>query len=104
MVASLLSNAMKFGAGAPIEVRVSRDARVAKLSVRDHGIGLASEDQERIFERFARAVPLTRYPGLGVGLYVAHEIARVHGGSIRVESAPGQGATFTIELPLEGGR
>jgi len=71
----------------------------ATLSVRDHGIGLAPEDQERVFERFERAVPLTRYRGLGVGLYVAREIVRAHGGSIRVESALGQGATFTIELP-----
>ncbi|MBI2394390.1 MAG: PAS domain S-box protein [Deltaproteobacteria bacterium] len=96
VITTLLGNAIKFGAGKPIEIRVGPDAT---LSVRDHGIGIATEDQERIFERFARAVPSSSYAGLGVGLYAASEIVRAHGGTIQVESAPGSGATFIVRLP-----
>lgn len=98
VIATLLDNAIKFGAGKPIEVRVGPEAC---LSVRDHGIGIAAADQQRIFERFERAVPASSYAGLGVGLYAASEIVRAHGGTIRLESAPGEGATFVVQLPRE---
>ena len=97
----LLSNAMKYGAGRSIEVDVAAEGALAKFSVRDYGIGIAPADQERIFERFERAVPTRHYGGLGLGLYIARQIVLMHRGSIRVESAPGAGTLFTVELPID---
>src|SRR5262249_20611381 len=95
----LLSNAVKFGAHKPIAVKVTRRDGVARLSVSDQGIGVAPEHRERIFEQFARGVPETQYGGLGLGLYIARKIVELHRGRIYVESEPGAGATFTVELP-----
>ncbi|WP_437803067.1 AAA family ATPase [Sorangium sp. So ce693] len=100
VVVNLLSNAMKYGAGRPIFIGVRRQADRALLVVRDEGIGIAEADQGRIFERFERAVSVRNFGGLGLGLYVARAIVASHGGSIRVESKPGAGATFVVELPL----
>ncbi|WP_437726402.1 AAA family ATPase [Sorangium sp. So ce861] len=100
VVINLLSNAMKYGAGRPIFVGVRRQADRALLVVRDHGIGIAEADQGRIFERFERAVSVQNFGGLGLGLYIVRSIVMSHGGSIRVESKPGAGATFVVELPL----
>ena len=99
VVTNLLSNAAKFGAGEPIEIRVGETAGWARLSVRDHGIGIDPSDQTRIFDRFQRAVSPENYGGLGLGLFISHGIVKAHGGSIRVESRPGAGAAFTVELP-----
>jgi PAS domain S-box-containing protein len=96
---NLLSNALKYGPGEPIAVTVTADAERATLSIRDGGIGIASEDRERIFGRFERAVPSSHYGGMGLGLYVTGRIVHAHGGTIQVDSEPGQGATFTITLP-----
>jgi signal transduction histidine kinase len=90
---------MKYGARKPIEVRVSGDDQYAELVVRDHGIGIATEDQQRVFERFERANPSRKQPGLGLGLWITSELVRAHGGTIRVDSQVNQGATFTIRLP-----
>jgi signal transduction histidine kinase len=98
---NLLSNAMKYGAGRPIEVAATSDGRVASLRVTDHGVGIAVEDQRRIFERFERAAPTSHVPGLGLGLFIALQIVEAMGGTIRVASAIGQGSTFTVELPLD---
>ncbi|WP_437739899.1 AAA family ATPase [Sorangium sp. So ce1504] len=100
VVINLLSNAMKYGAGAPIHVVVRGLEDRARLVVRDHGIGIAETDQARIFERFERAVSVRNFGGLGLGLYIVRWIVASHGGTIRVESAPGAGAAFIIELPL----
>ncbi|MGK3987086.1 AAA family ATPase [Sorangium sp. So ce136] len=97
---NLLSNAMKYGAGGPIDVVVRGQADRALLVVRDHGIGIAEADQARIFERFERAVSVRNFGGLGLGLYIVRWIVTSHGGTIRVESKPGAGATFIVELPL----
>ncbi|KYG07380.1 protein kinase [Sorangium cellulosum] len=97
---NLLSNAMKYGAGGPIHVSLRLREGRALLAVRDHGIGIAEADQARIFERFERAVSVCNFGGLGLGLYIARCIVSAHGGSIRVESQPGAGATFIVELPL----
>jgi PAS domain S-box-containing protein len=97
---NLLSNAVKYGAGRPVEVRVAANGEEsARLEVADHGIGIAEEDQARIFDRFERAVPSSEYGGLGLGLWIARQIVQAHAGSIGVESAPGEGATFTVDLP-----
>ncbi len=102
VVVNLLMNAARYGAGMPIEVRLSREKGEAVLSVRDQGIGIAPEDQQRIFRRFERAVSVDNYGGLGLGLYISSEIVSAMGGSISVASSPGAGATFTVRLPLAG--
>jgi signal transduction histidine kinase len=95
----LLDNAVKFGNGAPIAVTVRTDS-VAELTVRDRGIGIASDRLSAIFDPFARAVPKEHFGGLGLGLYIAKAIVEAHGGSITVESRPGEGSTFVVRLPL----
>lgn len=101
IVTNLLSNALKYGAGAPVEVRVERIGPTARLRVRDQGIGIAAEHHQRIFERFERAVPARSYSGFGVGLWVVKLLVEALGGTVAVDSAPGAGATFTVELPLQ---
>jgi len=101
VVASLLHNALKFGQGRPIDVRVTpRDGTVV-LEVKDHGIGMAEDERRRIFERFGRGVPVRHYGGLGLGLYLVRRLVEAHGGRISVESRPGGGSTFTVELLVE---
>jgi signal transduction histidine kinase len=102
IVTNLVANAIKFGPGKPIEIVLGEEAGTTRLSVKDHGIGVDPARQERIFDRFERAVSDRHYGGLGLGLYISRQIAQAHGGSIRVESAPGAGATFTVELPGAG--
>ncbi|MBI5069160.1 MAG: hybrid sensor histidine kinase/response regulator [Deltaproteobacteria bacterium] len=99
IAASMLSNAIKYGAGRPVDLGAALRDGVARLWVRDRGIGIAPEDQARIFERFERAVPEHHYGGFGVGLWVARLVAEAHGGCIKVESKKGEGSTFTLELP-----
>jgi signal transduction histidine kinase len=102
VVLNLLTNAMKYGAGQPIDITVGADATHARLVVRDEGIGIAQEDTERIFERFERAVSVRHYGGFGIGLWIVREIVQALGGGVEVHSVPGQGAAFTVLLPLEG--
>jgi PAS domain S-box-containing protein len=98
---NLLSNAVKYGAGKPVEISYGlRDGR-AFLLVRDQGIGIDPSDQRQIFERFERAVSSRNYGGLGLGLYIVKRIVEAHGGTVRVESAPGAGAAFEVTLPLQ---
>ncbi|MFL5270824.1 MAG: ATP-binding protein [Anaeromyxobacteraceae bacterium] len=100
IVTNLLSNAIKYGQGKPIDVNIDGDPARARLSVTDRGIGIAPADQARIFERFERAVTERHYGGFGVGLWVARLVAEAHGGRIAVTSAPGEGSTFTLDLPF----
>lgn len=96
---NLLTNAIKFGAGKPVDVSVGSKGKQVEMRVRDRGVGISLEDQRRIFERFARASPTRHYGGLGLGLYIVREITQAHGGTVQVQSSPGQGSTFTIRLP-----
>ncbi|WP_437732784.1 ATP-binding protein [Sorangium sp. So ce1335] len=100
VITNLLMNAIKYGCGKPIQLRISVEGRSAVLQVMDHGIGIAQESIGRIFGRFERAAPTSSYGGLGVGLYIVDQILRAHGGTIQVESAPGMGARFQVALPL----
>nr|WP_228530898.1 MULTISPECIES: HAMP domain-containing sensor histidine kinase [Myxococcaceae] len=97
---ALLSNALKYGVGRPVSLRLRRVDGRAQLSVRDEGIGVPLEAQARIFERFERATESYQGSSLGLGLYLVQQTALAHGGSVRVESRPGAGATFTLEVPL----
>jgi PAS domain S-box-containing protein len=98
---NLLANAMKYGAKNPIKVSVETEGKVARLKVEDHGPGIPKDDQTRIFNRFERAASTRYFPGLGLGLYITKQIVEAHGGTIEVKSQPGQGTTFTVELPLK---
>jgi predicted ATPase/signal transduction histidine kinase len=102
VVTNLLSNAAKFGAGKPIEIRIERSGDAARLAVTDHGIGIDPARRPYVFDRFERAVPSSRYGGLGLGLYIARSIVVAHGGTITVDSELGSGSTFTVTLPCSG--
>jgi two-component system OmpR family sensor kinase len=104
IVTNLLTNAIKYGASAPIEVRVEPKGDRVILSVRDHGIGVAEADRARIFQRFERASDGRHYPGIGLGLWIVREIVAALGGRIDVEPTAGGGSTFVVELPLEAPR
>ncbi|MDC0742749.1 ATP-binding sensor histidine kinase [Polyangium mundeleinium] len=101
ILTNLLSNAIKFGAGKPIEVFWGEEGGLARIVVEDHGIGIDPARQERIFECFERAAS-ENYGGLGLGLYLSRRIAEAHGGTLQVQSQPGVGASFTLELPRVG--
>src|SRR6185369_10651952 len=99
VITNLFSNALKYGLGRPIEVSVRAEPSRALLVVRDHGIGIPQEDQARILGPFAHAVAVRHHEGLGLGLWIAREILNANGGRIKVDSRPGEGSTFTVELP-----
>jgi PAS domain S-box-containing protein len=100
VITNLVSNAIKYGPGKPIEVVARAAGDKAVLSVRDQGIGIAPADQRRIFERFARAVSAEHYSGLGLGLWIVRILVEAMGGTVRVTSRPGEGSTFEVELGL----
>ncbi len=102
VVTNLLSNAMKFGSEKPIEISIGAEGGIARLVVTDRGIGISPARQARVFQRFERAAPAAHYGGLGLGLYISRRIVEAHRGSIRVESEPVAGSTFTVELPCAG--
>jgi signal transduction histidine kinase len=104
IVVNLVSNAAKYGVGKPIEIDLEGDDRKVVLTVRDYGIGIAPEEQARIFQRFERAASARHYGGFGLGLWIVRQMTEALGGTVRVESQPGAGATFTIELPRQGPR
>jgi signal transduction histidine kinase len=101
---NLVSNALRFGAGRPIDITVGADDTTATLVVRDHGVGIPPEQQDLIFERFARAPEASRSGGFGIGLWVVRNICLSFGGSIRVDSAVGDGASFAVSLPRRSSR
>jgi len=96
---NLLTNAIKFGEGRPIEVTLGEEMGTARLCVTDHGIGMPQDVQARIFERFGRGVSARHYGGLGLGLYIVRTIVEAHWGRVSVKSAVGRGSTFIVELP-----
>jgi len=99
VVAHILSNAFKYGAGTRVHVEVRREGPDAVLEISDQGPGIAPQDQQRVFGRFERAAS-RNYGGLGMGLYVSREIVRAHGGHIEASATPGGGATITARLPI----
>lgn len=101
VVDNLLSNAMKYGQGHPVAIRVFARDGAGVLEVSDRGRGIPPEIQQRIFEKFDRGDLPAGFAGLGMGLYIAREIVAAHGGTIAVESVPGEGSLFRVELPIE---
>lgn len=100
VITNLISNALKYGAGKPIEVSVRAETSRAIVVVRDHGLGIPPEEQSKIFGPFARAVAAKHHAGLGLGLWIAQKIVHASGGRIILNSQSGRGSTFTMELPL----
>lgn len=96
---NLLSNAFRFGRQKPICIRLYTKDGFVFFEVEDNGPGIRSEDQERIFERFERASSASSCGGLGLGLYICKRIVEAHRGRIGVQSSPGKGARFFVELP-----
>ena len=99
VVTNLLTNAVKYGEGRPIEVTVAVEQTLVLVSVRDHGIGIDPEVQQRIFDRFERAVSVRHYGGFGLGLWIVRQIVEAWGGKVTVSSSEGKGSTFTFSLP-----
>ena len=104
IIGNLIDNAIKYSpGGGDVTVQLSIAGGLALLSVRDLGIGIAAADMDRLFVRFNRLVNESDVPGTGLGLYLARELARLHGGDIVAVSKPGEGSEFTLSLPLEPG-
>lgn len=110
VVVNLLTNAMKFshddGVITVTAMRDTSDSSVATITIADTGIGIAADDLPRIFDRFYRADQSVdpKTSGTGLGLAIVHAITTQYGGSITADSEPGKGSTFTLTLPLRGGR
>ena len=106
VVTNLLTNAIRYGGGQPISVRVADAGERVRIEVSDRGVGIAPENHERIFERFERVAGSSEVAGLGLGLFITRQLVRAHGGEVRVESQLGHGSTFIVEVPrtavLEG--
>jgi two-component system phosphate regulon sensor histidine kinase PhoR len=102
---NLVDNAVKYSPeGGRITVEcTSPNPGIAQIAVSDHGVGVAPAEQERIFERFYQVDTSRRAVGLGLGLYVSREIVERHGGRIWVESPPGGGSRFLVQLPISQG-
>jgi two-component system, sensor histidine kinase len=103
VLVNLLQNAIKYSPqGGQITVGVARVAGDVRVSVKDPGIGIPGDEQPRLFQRFFRAANANtrNYSGLGIGLFVSHEIVKQHGGRFEVESEIGKGSTFCFHLPL----
>ena len=100
VVSNLLTNALRYGAKSPIDVSVYVEGQNAIVEVRDQGIGISEENQQRIFQQFERVSAKHAVAGLGLGLFISEQIVAAHGGKITVQSALGEGAVFRVSLPL----
>lgn len=101
-ITNLISNAIKYGEGKPIEIKILKSGNLGKFIIMDQGLGIPPSDQKVIFELFKRAQGPGEYKkGLGVGLYISSQIIKIHGGKIKVSSIPNKGTSFTMELPLK---
>jgi PAS domain S-box-containing protein len=101
VITNLLDNAAKYSPNGPIEIDVAAGADVVRMGVRDHGPGVPPEQREQIFEPFRRGSD-GKGGGVGLGLHVSREIARLHGGSLVLEAPPDGGARFVLTLPKDG--
>ena len=103
VVAQLLDNAMKYSPeGGEVACKVFRQGGTAMVTVRDSGLGISEHDVGKLFTRFGRVITTenSHIYGTGLGLYLSREVARAHGGDLRVASKTGAGSTFTLSLPL----
>jgi signal transduction histidine kinase len=101
IIINLLTNALRYGGSKPVKVTLEQNDGRAQVVVRDQGVGISAADQVRIFHPFERAGTKDVREGLGLGLYIARQLAESHGGTLDVDSAPDQGAAFRLTLPLQ---
>jgi len=99
VLTNLVTNAIKYAPGAPVEVSLRRTGAAIELSFEDGGPGIPAADLERIFERFERLAPAAKAGGLGLGIYIVRKIVEAHGGRIHAESRGGSGARFVVAFP-----
>lgn len=98
---NFLTNALKYSPKGQVQVRIAYESSVARIRVTDSGIGVPEGEEEAIFEAYTHGSNVVN-PGVGLGLYVAREIVRSHGGEVGVISSAGEGSTFWCTLPLAG--
>ena len=98
-IGNLLDNAIKYSAHGDIRLRVISYEMFCRIDVTDHGIGVAEDEQSKIFSRFYRSAAVSESEGLGIGLYLVRQIASEQGGYVRVCSQIGAGSTFSLYLP-----
>jgi two-component system, OmpR family, sensor kinase len=100
IIDNLISNAIKYGSGTPVEISAELRGERVSIHVRDHGSGIPADDRERVFGCFERTVGRTeRRSGFGVGLWVVRQLTEAMGGMVAVGDTPGGGASFTVHLP-----
>ncbi|WP_408095499.1 ATP-binding protein [Peredibacter sp. HCB2-198] len=99
VLTNIITNAIRYGQGKPITIKVKNYEESVRISVKDQGLGIAKSDQEKIFQRYERGLIAREVSGLGLGLFICQQIVEAHGGSIWVESEVNQGATFFVDLP-----
>jgi len=104
VLVNLLGNAVKYGKGSPVRIRVDRVGSLVRTQVIDRGPGIPAECSARIFDRFDRGTASQDGRGHGMGLYIARAVVTAHNGSIRVEPTEPSGATFVVEIPVAGTR
>jgi PAS domain S-box-containing protein len=101
VITNLVSNGIKYGEGKAVVVAVEASGGIASLRVEDHGTGMSAELTRRLFQPFERGVPAGQIRGLGMGLYITAQVVQAHHGRISVQSTPGVGSTFVVELPQQ---
>jgi signal transduction histidine kinase len=102
VLSNLLSNAIRYGRGKPIAIGAVSLGQTARFWVEDRGIGIPSEHQTRIFQRYERAAPSTNYAGLGLGLWISRQLVEAMGGTLSVRSVVDAGSIFTVDVPRAG--
>lgn len=101
VLTNLISNAMKYGKGKPITISLEKQGGKACIKIKDNGIGIAKDQQERIFQLFERGVKRNDIKGLGIGLYISNQIVLAHGGKIIIHSKENKGSEFIVEIPMK---
>ncbi len=100
IIENILSNAIKFGQGRPVDITLTQTAGHLRLTIRDRGPGIPPADQAQIFAPFETLMARTEGGGFGVGLWVVDRLVTAMGGTVELDSAPGDGAEFRVILPL----
>ncbi|WP_426319812.1 hybrid sensor histidine kinase/response regulator [Pseudoduganella sp. R-43] len=99
VIVNLINNALRYGGGKPVDVRLHADSQNARIEVIDQGVGIPEEVLPKIFEPFERGKMEGMPAGLGLGLYISRQLAEAHGGTLSARSKPNEGATFIFTLP-----
>lgn len=102
VLTNLLTNALRYGEGKPVGVRVSSGDDCVRVDVRDQGMGISAADQRRVFEQFERVSSANAPQGLGLGLFISEQIVQAHDGRIELSSRLGEGSCFSVVLPRRG--